>query len=93
MNEPETKDETTYKLHDETIAGLMQLLQLALATHTNIMDHLRMMELEVVDDDKLKMTPAFMKRVEGFADQLMEKLEAAADEDEGEEASFGFFNE
>lgn len=34
------------KLHDETIAHIARIIQMAMITGTDIVDHLRMMELE-----------------------------------------------
>lgn len=40
-------------LHDNTIAHVAKLIQMAILTGTDIVDHLRMVSLEVNDDDKL----------------------------------------
>lgn len=76
-----TTETTTYKLDDTTIAGLMQLLALAMATGTNLLDHFRLMELYQNDDGKLTMTDDFIRRTESLAEELSERFESSADDD------------
>lgn len=65
----------SYNLSDKSIGHLMQLLQLALLTGTDIMDHLRMFEVEVDAEGKLVPT----ERYKTAFDQNIEKLVEDAD--------------
>lgn len=80
--------ETTYRLDDTTIAGLMQLLTLSIVTGTNLMDHLRLMELRVGDDGRLLMTDDFIRRSEEFAQELTDRVEVGGADSE----PFSFFD-
>jgi len=90
--------DTTFKLDDTTIAGLIQLLALSMGTGTNLMDHFRMMELVPNDEGKLVMTTEFISRTESFAADLEDRLEGALEESEAhaekkvpnDGTSFGF---
>jgi hypothetical protein len=91
MKNPQTTspENTNYKLDDSTIAGLMQLLTLAIVTGTNLMDHLRLMELVPNEHNQLQMTDDFIARTESLAADLMEKMDDMQDGDEVEMLNFG----
>lgn len=66
-------DKKTYILDDSSIAGILQLLQAALITNTDITDMLRMSAFEVVDD-RLFITSETLTRVEEYANELYKRL-------------------
>lgn len=70
----------TYKLSDDVIIQIRELLQLALLTNTNIVDHLRAMIIEPETEDGRKhyvtVAPEY---VEAYNKQI-EQLNAEAEE-------------
>jgi len=70
----------TYKLSNEVLAGIVQLVQLALLTETDISDHLRLLEVEPDPTDvmpsvgqtqgKLTLTPECRARLQKNVDDL-----------------------
>ncbi len=64
----------TFKLTDQTIAGIMQLVSVSMLTGTNLLDHLRLLELRVDEDNHLSMTDDFISRTESFIKTCMEQL-------------------
>lgn len=83
-----SEEKQIYTLDDTTIAGLMQLLTLAIATGTNLMDHLQLLELQPTESGALEMTPNFIEKTERLAHQLVQKMEDSTD---GPSEDFGFF--
>ena len=75
---------SSYKLHDGTIGLLAQLLQIALLTGTDIVDHFR--TLQLIDDGsgKLIPDPAFKDQFEANLQRLLDEV-AKIDEDSTEE--------
>ena len=69
-----------YKLDDTAIAGLMQLLTLSIVTGTNLMDHLRLMELQQGPNGQLVMTHEFIAKSEAFAKELAQRVEDDEDD-------------
>ena len=67
-------DKTTYKFADQSIAWIMQLLQLSLMTGTPIDDHLRLAEFEETPEG-LVMTEDFISRTEKFVTDLEQNLQ------------------
>mgnify|MGYP000087075939 CR=1 FL=1 len=61
-----------YKLSDQFIAEVAKALQLSLITQTDIVDHLRMLELEPVDG-VLVLTEESVARCERNVNDLMEQ--------------------
>ncbi len=90
-----TEETQTFKLHDSTIAGFMQLLTLAIGTGTNLLDHFRLLELVPSDEDgTLVMTQDFINRTESLAEDLMGRLDKVQDAEDAKkddgEIGFGF---
>lgn len=63
-------------LSDSTIGQIVKLIQMALITGTDIVDHLRMMTLEVNDENKIILQPDYEKV---FEEQVNKMLEASKD--------------
>lgn len=64
----------TFKLADQTIAGIMQLLSISMLTGTNLLDHLRLLELYLDDEGLLSMTDDFIARSDSFVNACVEQL-------------------
>lgn len=98
----EQSNEEALKLDDTAIFGLMQLLTVAIATGTDVLDHLRMMELTRVEptSNSLRMTDDFVKKTEEFVEQYMTRIDDAQGVDEPGElvdggrgrGGFGFYD-
>ena len=71
---------TSYKHHDGMIGLLAQLLQIALLTGTDIVDHFR--TLQLVDDGtgKLVPDPAFREQFEANLQRMLEEASKLADD-------------
>ena len=71
---------TSYKLHDGTIGLLAQLLQIALLTGTDIVDHFR--TLQLIDDGsgKLIPDPAFQTQFEANLQRMLDEVTKLADD-------------
>ena len=61
-------------LHDSTIAHIAKLIQMALLTGTDIVDHLRMMALEVGDEDCLKLNDEYRQKFDGNINDMMDQV-------------------
>lgn len=61
-------------LDDTAIAQIVKLIQMALITGTDIVDHLRMMQLEVSDTNKIILDKEYSKI---FNEQIQKMLEAS----------------
>jgi len=61
-------------LHDSTIAHIAKLIQMALLTGTDIVDHLRMMALEVGDEDCLKLNNEYRQKFDGDINDMMDQV-------------------
>lgn len=64
----------TFKFSDQTIAGIMQLLSVSMLTGTNLLDHLRLLELHLDEEGLLSMTDDFIARSASFVKTCMEQL-------------------
>ena len=75
-------DRKTYKLNDDFIALVRDLLQLSLLTNTNIIDHLRavIVEPETTESRKhyLTLTPEYVEAYNAHIEELNKKAEEAA---------------
>lgn len=66
----------TYKFSNEVLAGIVQLVQLALLTETDISDHLRLLEVEPTlstpdaPPAALALTPACREQLQKNVDDL-----------------------
>jgi hypothetical protein len=67
----------TFKLSDNTIAHLVQLLQLGILTGTDIADNFRMVEL-AANGDVLDPTPEYLDAQETNMKKLQDEAEALA---------------
>ena len=61
-------------LDDTTIAQIVKLIQMALLTGTDIVDHLRMMQMEVNENNKVILNSEYEKI---FNEQVEKMLEAS----------------
>jgi hypothetical protein len=66
----------SYSLSDEVIAAIAQSVQLAMLTGTDVVDHLRLLEVEVSDElgvagiSQLKLTASCVERLERNVEDL-----------------------
>ena len=59
-------------LHDSTIAHIAKLIQMALLTGTDIVDHLRMMALDMGDEGCLRLTDEYRQKFDGDINDMMD---------------------
>jgi hypothetical protein len=72
-----------YKLHDEVIGEVARSLQRALLTGTDIVDHLRQLELNVQrGDSSLTLSEDFVRRQSENDQRMIEEAETLALENE-----------
>jgi len=70
--------EPAYKMGDDLIAVVRELVQLAILTGTNIVDHLRAIQVEVdPDTNKLVPTMAYIESYNEMVEGLVQKAEEA----------------
>lgn len=62
------------KLHDNTIAHIAKIIQMAIITGTDIVDHLRMMELELTENDILVLTQEYKSRQDNSVEEMIKKV-------------------
>lgn len=79
--EEEKKEEQIKKLSDELIAVIRELLQLSIVTGTNIIDHLRAVEV-VTDPESGKVTPTeqYILAYNEMIEELVKKAEESQEE-------------
>ena len=63
-------------LDDTTIAQIVKLIQMALLTGTDIVDHLRMMQMEVGENNKIVLNEEYEK----IFNEQVEKMVTASQE-------------
>lgn len=68
------------KLSDEVIGEIAKQLQVAILTGTDVVDNLRLIELETRDDDSLYLTEAYSEVSEQNIKRLQEFIEAVENE-------------
>jgi hypothetical protein len=79
----ETKETTTerktFKLSDDIIALVRDLLQLSLLTNSNIIDHLRavVVEAETARPQYLTLTPEYVEAYNAHIEKLNQEAQAA----------------
>ena len=78
--------EANLKLSDITIAGLMQILQAAIMTGTDILDLLRMLRLEVKQDE-LFITETSARGVEQYCLDLLRRADIPQEVGEDDDTS------
>ena len=65
--------ETTLKFNDEVIAHVAKLLQLAIISGTDIVDHMRMVEL-IEQEGQLYLTPEYTQRSEENIERMLQEI-------------------
>ena len=65
-------NETYYHLSDKSIGQIAKLVQIAILTGTDVVDHLRLIKL--VSDDKGELSPT-SEYEKGFEDQISKMME------------------
>lgn len=73
------------KLNDTVIAQIVKLIQMALLTGTDIVDHLRMMILDQDDDGNLIMNSEYQKVFDASIEKMLQNVNQQ--DTEGEEDS------
>jgi len=66
-------DEKKFKLSDDLIAVVRELVQLALITGTNIVDHLRAVEVELDEQEKVVPTVGYVEAYNKMVEELVQK--------------------
>tara|TARA_Y100001937_G_scaffold81183_1_gene109837 strand:+ start:296 stop:544 length:249 start_codon:yes stop_codon:yes gene_type:complete len=71
------ENETNYKLSDEVIAHVAQLLQLAILTGTDVVDNLRMIRLSPLGEglEALQLTNEYKKNADTNVQKMMSEVE------------------
>lgn len=73
-------EDKKFKMGDDLIAVVRELVQLSILTGTNIVDHLRAIEIEQDDETgKLIPTVEYVEAYNEMVEELMKKAEAAAE--------------
>ena len=62
------------KLNDEVIAHIAKLLQIAILTGTDIVDHLRMLTLESGENGKLTINPEYQEVFEASLEKMLQNV-------------------
>jgi hypothetical protein len=62
------------KLNDTVIAQIVKLIQMALLTGTDIVDHLRMMMLEKGENDNLVMNSEYQKVFDASIEKMLQNV-------------------
>ena len=70
------------KLNDEVIGHVAKILQLALITGTDIVDHMRMMVLNA-EDGQLYLNEDYITHSEANIDKMLKEAAAAMENQEG----------
>ena len=70
-------------LDDTTIAQIVKLIQMALLTGTDIVDHLRMMQLEVNDKNNIVLNTEYAKVFNEQIEKMLKASEQSLKQDEG----------
>ena len=74
----------TYQLSDQIIAEVSRLLQIAILTGTDVVDNLRLLEVQEDSDQEgvLVLTDAYTERSENNIGKMLAEAQAARGEDE-----------
>lgn len=67
---------TTFTFTDEVIGNVAKVLQIGLLTGTDIVDHLRRIEVQTNSDGKLILTDNYTSMFDHWMAQMLEELEA-----------------
>ena len=68
------------KLDDTAIAQIVKLIQMALLTGTDIVDHLRMMILDQGDNEKLVMNKEYQEVFDASIEKMLQNSNAQDEE-------------
>jgi Arc/MetJ family transcription regulator len=72
-----------YRLDDEVVAEVARSLQRALLTGTDIVDHIRSIELNVArGTDKILLSPEYLERTQGNDNRMVEEAQELAFEND-----------
>ena len=74
----------TYQLSDQIIAEVSRLLQVAILTGTDVVDNLRLLEVQDDPDQEgfLVLTDAYTERSENNINKMLEQAQGVRGEDE-----------
>jgi hypothetical protein len=72
------------KLHDTAIAQIAKIVQMAILTGTDIVDHLRMVELEVNKDGLLKLEKEYKEIFDNSIEKMLTNVNSQSKEEEDE---------
>ena len=74
----------TYNLSDQIIAEVSRLLQVAILTGTDVVDNLRLLEVQDDPDQEgiLILTDAYTERAENNINKMLSEVKGARGEDE-----------
>lgn len=61
------------QLHDTTIAQIVKLIQMALLTGTDVIDHFRMMQLQI-ENDKIVLDEDYLKVFEESIEKMVSSI-------------------
>ena len=67
-------------LHDNTIAQIVKLIQMALLTGTDIVDHLRMMQLSIDENNKILLDSEYKKVFESSIEKMVQNANQKDDD-------------
>ena len=67
------KERHIMQLHDTTIAQIVKLIQMALLTGTDVIDHFRMMQLNI-QDNKIILDEEYLKVFNESIDKMMSNI-------------------
>ena len=73
------------KLHDTAIAQIAKIVQMAILTGTDIVDHLRMVELEVNKDGLLKLEKEYKEIFDSSIEKMLTNVNSQSEEEEEDE--------
>jgi len=66
---------TEYKLSDNVIAHIAQLVQVGILTGTDITDNFRMIKLTLGDEDNLELEKNYAENFQSNIDSMLENIE------------------
>jgi len=77
----EEKEQNVYRLGDDVIAVIRELIQLSLLTGTNIVDHMRAVRVEVIEGAVVP-TEEYVAAYNAQIDELSKQAQAQAEENQ-----------
>jgi len=84
----EVKPKTVYKMHDNLIVMVREIIQLSLLTGTSIVDHFRALQIEPLAEDPryLTVTPEYVEAYNVMIKRMNDELTQKQADMQGEEA-------